>query len=360
MATPRWPPSDCRKPRAQPGAAAARIARARHSPGARIRQKHETASRFPARLACLGCPLDACVLRRSCKHGNSAPPARPPRVPARDLRGCNAVARAHGSGSDTRCTPGRALLLRAAAGLPEKQLRFSALPRVKGVTHSEARPADLGPSLGAEMPATRSSSSARRRSTRALSPPASPGAASVPAAVLSPQEASSGSHAAAPAPAPREQAHDSEGPTAFVVLTTYFAYAMLVLMGHIRDFLGRMAGSRYRVLNGVKVRGLSEHVAWRPPAPPARNGPVRTLQAGRARPGPCGGDCAALRGARSSGRRFFGALTGRDLGSFRQVPGFPRAPRGHSRRHAHTQDRDSRPRCGRGGAERARAGKSCV
>ncbi|KAA0162542.1 hypothetical protein FNF27_07652 [Cafeteria roenbergensis] len=102
------------------------------------------------------------------------------------------------------------------------------------------------------MPATRSSSSARRRSTRALSPPASPGAASVPAAVLSPEEASSVSHAAAPAPAPREQAHDSEGPTAFVVLTTYFAYAMLVLMGHIRDFLGRMAGSRYRVLNGVK------------------------------------------------------------------------------------------------------------
>lgn len=155
----------------------------------------------------------------------------------------------------------RSRLPRKAAGRPEKQPRGSAPARRQ---HSAACPAYSGPSLGAEMPATRSSSSARRRSTKALSPPASPGGANVPASALSALDAPGSAAAVAPVAA-RAQAHESEGPTAFVVLTTYFAYAMLVLMGHIRDFLGRLAGSRYRVLNGVKVSvWRARH--WPPPA----------------------------------------------------------------------------------------------
>lgn len=44
-----------------------------------------------------------------------------------------------------------------------------------------------------------------------------------------------------------------DGPSTLVVFATYFGYAMLYVMGHLRDLLGRLVGSRYQSVTGIKV-----------------------------------------------------------------------------------------------------------
>ena len=48
-----------------------------------------------------------------------------------------------------------------------------------------------------------------------------------------------------------------------MILTTYFSYAMLYVLGHIRDALGRLAGSRYGALTLSKVRAGKTQAAFR-------------------------------------------------------------------------------------------------
>jgi len=89
----------------------------------------------------------------------------------------------------------------------------------------------------------RSSSAARRRRRTV---PTTDSKASLDAPSTAPVQSS-------PRTEPKPAAEAHHAPSAFVVMTTYLAYAILVVLGHIRDFLGRIAGSRYSVLRGSHV-----------------------------------------------------------------------------------------------------------
>lgn len=55
-------------------------------------------------------------------------------------------------------------------------------------------------------------------------------------------------------------AHESHI-TYFTAITTYWAYAVLIMFGHVRDFFARLTGwSRYFGGNSSKVRGSCARV----------------------------------------------------------------------------------------------------
>ena len=88
---------------------------------------------------------------------------------------------------------------------------------------------------------------------------------------------SAASSAEAPAPVPAH--HNSEEPTWFAALTTYLGFAVLILSGHVRDFLARVTGrSRYFKRGGleeVSARACAS-VCARPCAGSRRGAHART------------------------------------------------------------------------------------
>ena len=72
--------------------------------------------------------------------------------------------------------------------------------------------------------------------------------------------AAKGAPATAPKRSERKEEGGSRGAGLLVILTTYFGYAVLLVMGHLRDLLGRFFGSRYKSVEGIKVSDRAE--AW--------------------------------------------------------------------------------------------------